>query len=544
MSVYKFRVNIIILFGFITFAFGSVHAIEKPVKIGVLAHKGIQQCEEAWNPTASYLSSHIRENNFMIVCLPFDKIDQTVKNGDIDFIITNPSIYTELQIKYHVIRIATMQNLVLGKGYNLFGGVIFSRADRTDIKKIEDLRGKKFMAVDKTSFGGWRMAWRELKRHGINPEQDFFSLQFGGTHNKVVYAVRNGVVDAGTVRTDTLERMAEEGEISLQDFKIIPYIDQGPEYENFPLLLSTPLYPEWPIAKSKHVPDRIAKKVASALFNMPKESPAAKSAEIEGWTTPLNYQSIDELLKDLRIGPYENLGRVTLSDIFRNYWKSLIGITIGLCFLISFALYVNGLNKNLEVSQHQLQLQLAEIESLQANLREEAIRDALTGLFNRRYMDEIFERELSRAKRQGFPVSIVMLDIDHFKQLNDTFGHKAGDIMLQKIGEMLKAQTRREDIVCRYGGEEFVVILPGATADVAVLFAERWRLSFQSIEMNYADKSLQATLSAGVAAFPRHGESRDELLQQADKALYNAKETGRNRVVLNTQAVIGDIQKA
>jgi len=179
-----------------------------------------------------------------------------------------------------------------------------------------------------------------------------------------------------------------------------------------------------------------------------------------------------------------------------------------------------------------LQAQLAEIEALQASLREQAIRDPLTGLFNRRYLEETLERELARAERQGQPVGIIMMDIDHFKSTNDTFGHEAGDLMLRVLGDMLLAESRRGDIACRYGGEEFLVILPGASLDTARRRAEQWRADFETLRVAYSGSALQGTLSLGVVAFPHHGRTRDDLLRAVDKALYAAKSAGRNCVVV------------
>ena len=183
-------------------------------------------------------------------------------------------------------------------------------------------------------------------------------------------------------------------------------------------------------------------------------------------------------------------------------------------------------------ANERLQAQLAEIQALQAQLREQAIRDALTGLFNRRYLEETLERELLRARRAAAAISLVMLDIDHFKKLNDTYGHKAGDVMLQKLGEMLRAHTRGGDVACRYGGEEFVVVLPGASLEVAHQRAEQWRLTFEAVRVPYGKHELRSTLSLGVAVFPQHGSTSDEVLRMADTALYMAKTEGRNRVVV------------
>ena len=184
----------------------------------------------------------------------------------------------------------------------------------------------------------------------------------------------------------------------------------------------------------------------------------------------------------------------------------------------------------LRAANRLLSARLEEIARLHTQLREQAIRDPLTGLFNRRYLDETFDRELARAERDGFPVSVVMLDIDHFKQLNDTFGHAAGDRVLRALADLLQAQTRHGDIACRLGGEEFVVVMPGATAEVAGQRADGWRQAFADEALVFNEQRVQATVSVGVATAPEHGRQGAALLDAVDRALYAAKAAGRNRV--------------
>jgi diguanylate cyclase (GGDEF)-like protein/PAS domain S-box-containing protein len=167
---------------------------------------------------------------------------------------------------------------------------------------------------------------------------------------------------------------------------------------------------------------------------------------------------------------------------------------------------------------------------LQKELEEQAIRDSLTGLYNRRFLDETLNRELSRAERDKYSVSVVMLDLDHFKMFNDTYGHDVGDMMLKQLGMLLTSQVRAGDIACRYGGEEFVVVMPKASLAVAKQRANDWRTKFESQVIIHEGEVLNATLSAGVAVYPVHGTSSDEIIRKADQAMYTAKAAGRNQV--------------
>jgi len=167
---------------------------------------------------------------------------------------------------------------------------------------------------------------------------------------------------------------------------------------------------------------------------------------------------------------------------------------------------------------------------LRERLRQESIRDPLTGLFNRRYMVETLQRELARARRAGDHLAVVMADVDHFKRLNDQFGHATGDEVLQGVARALQRGVRSEDVVCRYGGEEFVVILPGTTLAMARQRAEQLRQSVGALAVPTQDGDVgQVTLSAGVADRD-DGDSPEALLRAADRALFDAKRGGRDRV--------------
>jgi len=183
----------------------------------------------------------------------------------------------------------------------------------------------------------------------------------------------------------------------------------------------------------------------------------------------------------------------------------------------------------------QLSLALANLR-LRDELRQQAIRDPISKLFNRRYMEETLIREVSRAERNSQPLSIIMIDIDHFKEFNDSFGHEAGDLVLQSLAKFLSTRVRGSDVACRYGGEEFTLILPSATLDLARKRAEQIREGIQSIQVKYGGQTLgPITLSLGVAVFPDHGVTGEAILQLADAALYRAKQTGRNRVVISSE---------
>ena len=180
----------------------------------------------------------------------------------------------------------------------------------------------------------------------------------------------------------------------------------------------------------------------------------------------------------------------------------------------------------------QLSLALSNLR-LQDSLRVQSIRDPLTGLFNRRYLEESLTRELARCERRGLPLSVLMIDLDHFKRYNDTHGHDGGDALLTHAGRLLRAQCRVDDIACRYGGEEFVLILPEMDADGARQRAEHVCRAIEGLQVKHLLQALSpVTASIGVATFPLNATNAEELLRIADAALYRAKNEGRNRVVV------------
>jgi len=179
-----------------------------------------------------------------------------------------------------------------------------------------------------------------------------------------------------------------------------------------------------------------------------------------------------------------------------------------------------------------LSLALANVR-LRQELQRASITDPLTGLFNRRFMEAWLEREIARASRRGDPVSLIMMDIDQFKKFNDSFGHQAGDAVLRALGRLLQERTRTQDVVCRYGGEEFAYILGGASVGAARKRAEGLREDVKQLNARYGDTILGGiTVSMGIAEVPSHGSNAEELFKTADQALYKAKNEGRDRVVV------------
>ncbi len=269
-------------------------------KIGVLAKNGPVKAMEMWKATGDYLTAKIPGKIFEVVPLNFEAVYPAVESGQVAFFLVNSSMFVTAKVKYGAAAVATMINSRQGQPLKSFGGVIFTSADNEGIKILADLRGKTFMGVKKSSFGGWQMAYKEMLDAGIDPQKDLAKLEFGGKHDNVVLAVQNGAVQAGTVRTDTLERMAASGLIDMDEFRIIA----KKSHAGFPFVCSTALYPEWPLAKTGGTPDAVVQQVIQALKQLKADDPAAKSAKIVGWTDALDYGPVEELQKSLKVGAY------------------------------------------------------------------------------------------------------------------------------------------------------------------------------------------------------------------------------------------------
>lgn len=533
---------------------GATVVDERPVvRVGVLAKRGADLARSRWGETARYLSESIPRYRFEIVPLGFDEILPAVDRHEIEFVLTNSAYYVVLETRFRAFRIATLRNLRQGHPYELFGGVILRRADREDIATLNDLEGRRFMAVDASSLGGFLAAWRELKHAGIDPYRNFSALEFGGTHDAVVYAVRDGRVDAGTVRTDTLERMAGEGRIDLADFEVINPRGEGQHFR-FPFLISTELYPEWPFTALVHTPADLTAEVALALLRMPADSPAARSSKAGGWAVPANYQPVRDLLQDLRLPPYQDLGKVTLRGLIEDQWPLVLAVFVGLLAALGISAYLARLNKRLAVSGADLQHARDHLETRVAErtaelereveerrLAEERLRrqeehmaylashDALTQLPNRLLFNDRLELAMRRARRNQKRLALLFFDLDRFKTINDSLGHAVGDRLLEEVADRLCATVRGSDSIARLGGDEFVVLIESVdSAEQAAVVARKIQAAI-AVPIRMEGFEIRVGLSMGISIFPEDAGDRVGLLKCADTAMYRAKDEGRDQ---------------
>ncbi len=364
----KFRLTLSLFFLTMLFA-PSLNALPEgsTFTIGVLSTQEKSKCIHQWQATALELNDKIGGVHFTILPINYDEVRDVVKNKRIDFLLSDPGIYVGTEIVYGTERIATLKTSRYWKGYPFYGGVIFVLSSRSDLRNLSDLKSKKFAAPHPLSFAGWLAIKREMLHQKITPERFFSSLQFPGDDDRVVEAVLSGKVDAGSVRSGTLERLYQEGKIRLDEIAVINSKEE--DYRHFPFLCSTELYPEWAFARLPHTDPALAEKISLVLLSIVPDDLAAVTGQYNGWTFPRNYQSVHDCLKELRAWPYKNYGKVTPGAVIKTYWPALVGAVILFGILLAILLYITTLNQSLRQTQEKFEREITERKKTEHLLR-------------------------------------------------------------------------------------------------------------------------------------------------------------------------------
>ncbi|MBT5109386.1 MAG: PhnD/SsuA/transferrin family substrate-binding protein [Rhodospirillaceae bacterium] len=467
------------------------HLKDKTVAIGVLAFRGADKALRDWTPTADYLQTALPGYRFRIDPLPLAALREAIVARRIDFLLTNSGSYVDLEARHGVSRIATLKRWAKTTTRTMFGAAIFVRTDRTDIRDIGDLEGKSLVAVARGAFGGFQMAWKALADHELDPFADLSDLQFlGFPQDKMVYAVRDGVADAGTVRSGVLETMAREGKIKRDDFRVLnPRTVSG-----FPYAHSTALYPEWPFAKLRDTPSDLAEKVAIALLGMPADSAAARAADYAGWTVPLDYQSIHDLFRELRVGPYTR-ERITLYEIVETYWEWIAFAAIILALVGLHGVRTEHLvarrTRELSTANVELEQQIAERQRA-----EERARRHEAELAHVSRVSVIGEMASGLAHELNQPLSAINSYASGcIRRLLDANSGNQTDELLGAMREVVDQSSRAGRIIARIRGyihkqepRRDAVDLNSAVRESAALLAEDARRHDVSLTLALADE--------------------------------------------------------
>ena len=505
----------------------------KTLKIGVLAFRGYAASYQQWSMTAKTLSQSIPGYHFEINPLTNDDIVRMVERQKVDFVITNPGSYAQLEANHGVSRLATIRKKFSGNDNPIYGSVIFARADST-INTLKDIKNKSFMAVHKKAFGGWWMAKREFLEDGIN-EDDFSQLSFVGfPQDQIVNAVIEGKVDAGTVRTGLIEQLVAEGKLDGSKIKII----NPNKTLYFPQQHSTRLYPEWPFVVTKHVDSELAKKVALTLFSLPNGHPSLSAANISGWSTPLNYQPVHELMQELKVGHYEKISRLNLVDIINKHWVTTLVVISVLIVLVLITIYILGLNKRLLDSNKLLKHEVANRINFEEKLKQRALFDQLTSIPNRALLYDRIQQAIYSGKRDENNFTVALIDLNGFKLHNDTLGHQFGDRILTEVAQRFKNSLRKTDTIARLGGDEFVILIPDTIDSNIALDVTKKCLETLNEPIHVNGKDCLISASIGIARYPCDGDNISKLLHHADLAMYKAKNQGTSIEIFEPESVV------
>ncbi|GAB5604785.1 EAL domain-containing protein [Sideroxyarcus sp. TK5] len=323
----------------------SAQAVQE-VRVGVLSFRPLEQARQQWQATTDQLNARIPDHRFSVEVLFFPDIEQAMAQGRFDFVLTNPEHYIALRARYGLSAIATLMPLAEGHPVSQFGGVIFTRADRTDINELKDLRGKVVSSVQEKSFGAYMMQRWTLYKHGI-AIGEIGRMRFTGMpQDNAVYDVLSGEADVGFVRTGMLERMVREGKLKMEQVKVI---NRQP-VDGFPQVLSTDLYPEWAFSAMPRVPERLKKQVAQALFSIAPDDQAARAGNYFGFSPPGNYAPVEAVMTRLRMMPDQTV-EFDLRDILNKYmYPMLLSGLVMLLLVLWVAIHLGRVNRRLRAS--------------------------------------------------------------------------------------------------------------------------------------------------------------------------------------------------
>ena len=619
--------------------------VAAPVRIGVLAFRPKPQTLQQWQPLAVALKRAIPGYDFVVEAYTYPELDAAVTERRIDFVLTSSGHYVLLKSRVGISSpLATLISDENGKNAGVFGGVIFCRSGTVHLDKLADIKGKRVAVAGTESLGGYQMQAYELSKAGLHFPKDATLLTTGVPHDNVVAAVLEGRAEVGFVRTGVLENMVHEGRLDMKRIKVI-----NQQYlSDFNQLSSTRLYPEWPIAAMPQVDPSLARRIAATLFTLEDAPQVTHAIGVHGFTVPADYAPVEELLRELRLPPFDKAPSFTAQDVWARYqWQVLAASFSALLILLltGFLLQMNQRLKNKQrklasettlrnnllntmgegvygVDQYGLcifvnpaakaMLGMSETDLIgrnqhqlfhhhrpdgvpypeqdcpiyktlidgQTRSREEwfwrkdrsgfhvfvtvtaneatngaagavvvfrditeqkgneqrilhlSQHDLLTSLPNRALLNDRLQQAIISARRDQAHMALLFLDLDKFKPINDTQGHAVGDLLLREVADRMRACVRESDTVARVGGDEFVILLPVIDEQQdALRVAEKIRHALNQ-PFALAGYHLNISSSTGVAVYPEHGQDEVALLKNADIAMYYAKKSGRNDVVV------------
>ncbi|GGC64859.1 hypothetical protein GCM10011362_11440 [Marinobacter halophilus] len=724
---------------------------QQDVTLGIFAYRPEPVIQERYAQLADYLS---RESGLTVrlQVLNQDAMNRALSANQIDFFLTNPSHFLVIRSDRSLTGVlATVQREWQGQSTGSIGGVILVRAARDDIDGLSDIRGKSIATPGMFFLGGYQSPALELKDAGVDILR-YNRMVHLGNHDRVIRAVQAGDVDVGFVRTGVFEELVLDNPALMTELKII----NRQRLSGFPFVVSTRLYPEWPLVSLPHVESRVVRRIASALFALEPDHPAAIAASISGFSPPADYQSVEQLARTLRMSPYDQVPRVTWLDVLSQYRVWVITVVVLFVLLVISSFWLGRKKRQLAIEERRLRELIAswpqpmlmirqgafvdcnraavvllgynseasllgkglpafspdkqpdgmlslqkadasmrqvaagqvvqsewvfersdgseiwvditlapvyeqgqdapsvlcswyditrrkhaeerqrlalrvfenareaifitdahgvvvdindayseitgrehkvavgslpplpldegsailiaarkhgvwsgefasrhrkghptilsltlssvfddhdelshfvgvftditQLKETEKQLRTMAHYDALTGLPNRVLFSDRLQQSMAQARRQGYQLAVIYIDLDHFKPVNDAFGHDAGDGLLIELARRMRATLREEDTLARLGGDEFAAIIVNVSDGHTLNALLSRLLTTVSAAAWVAGHSVEVSASLGYTLYPQDCElDGDQLLRQADQAMYRAKRDGKNR---------------
>ncbi|MGC9387047.1 MAG: diguanylate cyclase domain-containing protein [Hydrogenovibrio sp.] len=633
--------------------FSPATSAQPEIKLVVFDYAGEAFTEQEFRAFAQHLDKALPDHRVTLSVLKSDALREAVRTGQADILLVNPSLYEIIRHESLTAGVAaTLERHRHGVNTSSLGGLIFTRADRPDIQQLADLANARIAIPTRQNTGAFRIPLHELVKAGLVPDKVSF-LEFGD-NVKVVEAVLSGEADVGFIRTGILEALVNKGLLARSEVKVIHARALG----SYPFELSTELYPEWPLVLMPSVPSDVMKRLASAAYafdphpfneNGVREGETQagmnlddSGSQLHGFMPPLDYKPMSDLLREMRLFPYDYEAPPTLKSVWQNYWALIVlGGALTAVILVAF-LVTEGLRRQLRLNHqqlkdviaatgvgtwewrlaedrfdinaqyaHQIGYRLEQLQPLNSKrlrslmhpedhagydramdyhlkhpkqpfdvlfrlqhrdghwvwiqlrgrvmalnsdgtaklmdgthtditlqkeyelaLKREAQYDNLTGLANRAFFGEQLLKQWQIGQQGAHTLSVLFLDLDGFKPINDQHGHAAGDAVLKVLAKRLTAAVKGRDTVGRIGGDEFVMALldvPGHDRLEPIL---QRILNSVSKPIVYQGLSLQVTCSIGVFEYDvKPDASPEQAIQLADQAMYQAKQMGKNRVV-------------
>ncbi len=414
----------------------SAHAKNQEMRIGVLSFRPLEQTRMQWQPTADFLNDHVPGFHFSITALYYNDLDRAANRHDFDFIITNPEHYVSVRRDHGLSAIATLMPMVEGHPVTMFGGVILTRADRSDINTLQDLRGKIISSPAEQSLGGYLMQRWTLYKQGIGIREVSRVHFTGMPHDKALLEVKSGAADVAFVRTGILENMAREGKIRLDQFKVLNRQSAG----KFPQLLSTDLYPEWPFAAMPDVPDVVLKQVTLALLNIQPQDIAAQRGNYFGFSPPGNYAAVEAMMQRLKVNP-ELAHEFSLPDVARKYVLELVGGgLLVLLFLLAAAIYLARNNRRLQGSYRERERLDHQLQSANATLEEKVATRTRELQISEARFRQMFEHHGSPMMLID-PISGAVVDVN--QAAAEFYGYRIAEMQAMNIAQ-INLQTEED----------------------------------------------------------------------------------------------------